>query len=104
MDVLVEAFLPGVHKIFSRHGITAEYYSLPWFLTLFFSDLDCEVVWCVWDHFLSSGWPIIFQVGLALLEMAEPDLAVLEFDDICLYLKTYLNSYESVIIIFIHKF
>ena len=92
MDVFVEAFLPGVHCILSKYGLTAEYYALQWFLTLYSYDLDCDVVWCVWDVFLSGGWRVMFQIGLALLEFAQPDLVALDYDDILMYLKTFVQD------------
>jgi len=77
-DCIVEGFLPKVHTALQRHGVTAEYYAMQWFLTLFASDLPQPVVRRVWDRFLVAGWRIIVQVGLALLYQAQD--AILAFD------------------------
>ncbi len=94
MDVFVEAFLPAVHGALARFGLTAEYYAMQWFLTLYAYDLDQEVVWCIWDMFLLSGWRIIFQVGLALLETAQDEILTLDYDHTLRYLKNFVQQLE----------
>jgi hypothetical protein len=77
-DRLVEGFLPRAHAALVQHGITAEFYAMQWFLTLFASDLPQKVVTRVWDRFLVVGWQVIAQIGLALIAEVEEDLCKLE--------------------------
>jgi len=73
-DRLVEGFLPKAHAVLDAHGVTAEFYAMEWFLTLFASDLAQNVVVQVWDRFLLVGWQVIAQVALALVAEVEDEL------------------------------
>jgi len=74
-DRLVEGFLPKAHEALEAHGITAEFYAMEWFLTLFSSDLPQKVILQVWDRFLVFGWQVIAQVALALIAEVEAELS-----------------------------
>jgi hypothetical protein len=41
----------------------------------------------VWDAFLSEGWKVAYRVMLALLEMAQPLLMKMNFEEILNYFK-----------------
>lgn len=73
-DRLVEGLLPKAHAALEAHGVTAEYYAMQWFLTLFASDLPQKTVLRIWDQFLLVGWQVIAQVALALLAEVEDEL------------------------------
>jgi len=77
-DRLVEGFLPRAHAALVQHGITAEFYAMQWFLTLFASDLPQKVVARIWDRFLVVGWQVIAQIALALIAEVEDELCNLE--------------------------
>jgi len=73
-DRLVEGFLPKAHAALDAHGISAEFYAMQWFLTLFASDLPQKVVVRIWDRFLLVGWQVIVQVALALIADIQDEL------------------------------
>jgi hypothetical protein len=77
-DRLVEGFLPKAHAALHNHGITAEFYAMQWFLTLFASDLPQRVVVRIWDRFLLAGWQVIAQVALALVAEVQEEIWTLE--------------------------
>jgi len=90
-DRIVEAFLPDVHTALEVHGITAEYYAMNWFLTLFASDLQQPVVRRVWDRFLIAGWQVVVQVGLALLKQVSDVLQSLDACESLTFLKKFVR-------------
>lgn len=90
-DRIVEGFLPVTHAALVCHGITAEYYAMQWFLTLFASDLPQPVVRRVWDRFLVAGWRIIVQVGLALLAQVQDELLALDMCEAMTFLKRFVR-------------
>eukprot|EP01066_Platyproteum_vivax_P008244 Platyproteum_vivax@DN3417_c0_g1_i1.p1 len=92
LDRLVEAFLPKLHNSFQRFNLSAEYYAVQWFLTLFSYDLPEPVLLRVWDSFLLFGWKTIFRVSLALLYICQEKLCVLEFDECLRELKVFTKN------------
>lgn len=91
-DRIVEGFLPKVHTALVRHGVNSEYYAIQWFLTLFASDLQQQVVRRVWDRFLVAGWRIVVQVGLALLYTVQDTLPDLETCHALTFLKKFTRT------------
>jgi hypothetical protein len=90
-DRIVEGFLPKVHAALQRHGVTAEYYAMQWFLTLFAGDLPQPVVRRIWDRFLIAGWQVIVQVGLALLQEVENELLAFDDCEMLIFLKRFVS-------------
>ncbi|CAK8988184.1 unnamed protein product [Durusdinium trenchii] len=90
-DRIVEAFLPDVHAVLQVNGVTAEYYAMQWFLTLFASDLPQRAVHRIWDRFLVAGWQVIVQVGLALLKQIADVLQSLDACETLTFLKKFVR-------------
>lgn len=84
---LSRVFLPKVHVVLHRHGVTSEYYAMQWFLTLFASDLPQPTVRRIWDRFLVAGWTVIAQVGLALLYEVQDTLVGMDTCEALTFLK-----------------
>ncbi|CAK0840576.1 unnamed protein product [Prorocentrum cordatum] len=91
-DRLVECFIPRVHGGLQRHGVTAEYYAVQWFLTLFASDLAQTLVRRIWDRFLLTGWEVIAQVGLALLYEVQDSLLAFDGCEVLTFLKRFARA------------
>ena len=90
-DRIVEAFLPDVHAVLEVNGVTAEYYAMQWFLTLFASDLPQRTVHRIWDRFLVAGWQVVVQVGLALLKQVADVLQSLDACETLTFLKKFVR-------------
>jgi len=88
-DRLVEGFLPKAYVTLEAHGISAEFYAMQWFLTLFASDLPQNVVVQIWDRFFVVGWQAIVQVGLALLAEIQDELSELDSCAAMMLLKKF---------------
>jgi len=96
-DKVVEAFLPKVHAELEKHGVNAEYYAIPWFLTLFASELPQPIIRRIWDRFLVAGWQVVVQVGLALLYSIQDELPELDDCQAMTFLRRFprTKSYEA---------
>ncbi|CAD7963033.1 unnamed protein product, partial [Amoebophrya sp. A120] len=96
-DQLVSALLPKIAAVFQENNVTAEYYALSWFLTLFSADLPQDCVRRIWDLYFAYGDRIIFQVGLALLYHEQTTILALadRFELLLKHLKTFLRSSSS---------
>jgi hypothetical protein len=62
-------------------------FATQWLLTMYTSSFPFDVVTRVWDAFLSEGWKVAYRVMLALLEMAQPLLMKMNFEEILNYFK-----------------
>ncbi|CAD7939465.1 unnamed protein product, partial [Amoebophrya sp. A25] len=93
-DQLVKALLPKVAATFEKHGVSAVYYALSWFMTLFSADLPQKIVRRVWDLYFAHGERIIHQVALALLYRVQRDIVALagNFEHLLKFLKTFLKQ------------
>ncbi|CAE8591773.1 unnamed protein product, partial [Polarella glacialis] len=91
-DRIVEGFLPKVHAALVRHGVNSEYYAIQWFLTLFASDLQQDVVRRIWDRFLVAGWRVMVQVGLALLYSVQDALQTMDTCHALCFLKKFTRA------------
>ncbi|KAJ1614031.1 TBC domain-containing protein [Cryptosporidium canis] len=79
-------------------GINFENIVIPWFRNIFMDTLSLPVVLIVWDNFLLLGMPLLFQTGLSLLKLCEPQL--LKCEDTIEALNLLLNNcdYNSFVI------
>jgi hypothetical protein len=91
-DRLVEGLLPKAHAALDAHGVTAEYYAMQWFLTLFAYDLPQCITRRVWDRFLIVGWHVIVQVALALVAEIQDELWDLDTCEAMTLLKVFVRK------------
>lgn len=79
-------------------GINFENIVIPWFRHIFMDTLSLPIVLIVWDNFLLLGLPLLFQAGLSLLKLCEPQLLKCEHivDALNLLLKNC--DYNSFVI------
>mmetsp|Transcript_9179 Transcript_9179/g.29245 ORF Transcript_9179/g.29245 Transcript_9179/m.29245 type:complete len:435 (-) Transcript_9179:32-1336(-) len=69
-DVLESLFRsrwPALHAHLDQVGLEPLFYSQNWIMTLYSYMMPFEVLAQVWDRFFARGWPVLFQVALALL-------------------------------------
>jgi len=69
---------------------TCRLYAMQWFMTFFARDFPLELSLRVWDLFLLEGWPILFQVALAVMELAEQMILESDFEDSLQYIQRSL--------------
>lgn len=94
-DQLMMEAVPKLRDHLLREGVEpAMYFLNQWFLTLFIDCLPLKAVPLVWDIIFCHGLPVILSVAVAILEVLEDSLLVMEFDDIAKCLND-LKRYES---------
>jgi hypothetical protein len=84
LDQLIEIRLPNVHKVFKLEGVSSGYFSSPWFLTIFSSNLQNRIKTLheIWDYFFIKGWKVVFKASIAILKILEPKIVRSSFDEI----------------------
>ncbi|KAH8581802.1 TBC domain containing [Cryptosporidium sp. chipmunk genotype I] len=96
---LVYSKLPQLYQhLLYTIGINFENVVAPWFRHIFMDTLSLPVVLIIWDNFLLLGLPLLFQAGLSLLRLCEPQL--LKCESVVDALNLLLNNcnYNSFVI------
>ena len=86
-DRLISHFHPRLARHFDKEGIHISMFATQWLLTIYTSSFPFDVVTRVWDAFLSEGWKVPYRVMLALLEISQPTLMRMNFEEILNYFK-----------------
>ena len=87
LTYLTRDHLPHVHRHFESQGIQTNMYAATWFISLFAYKFPLDVVFRIYDIFLSDGIEALFRVALALLERNQSNILVLEYDKLLQFLK-----------------
>ena len=68
--------------LFDELGVIPSSFAPQWIMTIFTSSFPLESAMRVWDVFLNEGWPYIFQVMMAMMQLASPQLlSMSNFED-----------------------
>jgi hypothetical protein len=80
--LLRERQQPTAEHLFDELGVIPSSFAPQWIMTIFTSSFPLETALRVWDVFLNEGWPFIFQVMMAMMELASPQLlSMSNFED-----------------------
>lgn len=93
-DYLIQKKLPKLSEHIQKIGLDSSLFSVQWFICMFAYSLKRNVVITIWDNFVVEGSPIIFKVGLAILNLVQDNLLrVNEFRKI--YVDDILSNIEN---------
>uniref|UniRef100_A0A0G4GEF7 Rab-GAP TBC domain-containing protein n=1 Tax=Chromera velia CCMP2878 TaxID=1169474 RepID=A0A0G4GEF7_9ALVE len=89
LNELVKALMPEMHDRFQQFddpeehhiAVSANYYAMPWFMTLFVDSLPLPHAKAVWDLYLMHGSSILVCVALVLLYGHKAALSKLEYEE-----------------------
>lgn len=90
-DIIIEAFLPKVHKHFRELEIAPEHYLIDWFMTVYSKVLPLDVATRIWDIYLLEGEIFLFRVALALLKLYSHEFETFN-REACI---SYLNDFPD---------
>lgn len=85
---LLEHYLPELANHFFDEKIEGEHYLVSWAITLW-GEFSGDVVWILWDGFLTDGWKWWMKVCLWVLTVFQAEFLSLRFEDI---LKSFSES------------
>eukprot|EP00040_Diaphanoeca_grandis_P028179 m.162046 g.162046 ORF g.162046 m.162046 type:complete len:1168 (-) comp31261_c2_seq4:51-3554(-) len=85
--------LPAVYKHTKKLGVLAML-SLPWFITCYLSTMPFQSAACILDLFFYDGPRVLLQVGLSILEVAQP--RILNADDDCACMSSLTQFLQGV--------
>ena len=92
LDKLIEESHPHVYYHLKHQGFSCSLYASTWFLTLFSTMIPLHTIFRIMDVYLIEGLTIIFQVALALIDMAQTDLIDLEMEGLQHFLTGELGE------------
>jgi hypothetical protein len=68
--------------LFDELGVIPSSFAPQWIMTVFICSFPLPLTIRVWDVFLAEGWPFVFKIMLALMELSTPALlAMSNFED-----------------------
>ncbi|PRP80199.1 hypothetical protein PROFUN_12157 [Planoprotostelium fungivorum] len=73
-EVLVQTYLPQIHKHLGRVGIPIQLISFPWFMCIYINCLPLELSNRILDCFFYEGREVFFKFGLAWFKMREEEI------------------------------
>eukprot|EP00516_Mucochytrium_quahogii_P003961 CAMPEP_0203758240 /NCGR_PEP_ID=MMETSP0098-20131031/10996_1 /ASSEMBLY_ACC=CAM_ASM_000208 /TAXON_ID=96639 /ORGANISM=" , Strain NY0313808BC1" /LENGTH=495 /DNA_ID=CAMNT_0050650551 /DNA_START=133 /DNA_END=1617 /DNA_ORIENTATION=- len=81
-ETLLKIHIPDVAAHLDRELIVPSMYATQWFITVFTYNFPFDVVVRVWDVFLLEGWPIVFQVAIAIMKQNRKEILKRKFEHI----------------------
>ncbi|KAK2195100.1 bifunctional Rab-GTPase-TBC domain superfamily/Rab-GTPase-TBC domain [Babesia duncani] len=78
---------PLLHSHFVKEDVSVAVFLNQWFLTVFVVSLPLRMVVTLWDYILYNGIDSILPISLGLLNLLEPHLIKLKFENILAFLK-----------------
>ncbi|KAF7457898.1 TBC domain-containing protein [Cryptosporidium felis] len=91
--------LPHLYQhLVNTIGIGFENIVIPWFRDIFMSTLSLPIILIIWDNFLLLGLPLLFQAGLSLLKICEPQLLKCGYTIDALNLLLNNSDYSTFVI------
>lgn len=88
-EKLIAQFLPSLYEHLENEQVHTSMFVTQWLMTIFTSSFPFKLVARVWDSFLCDGWNIVYRTMLALLEHAQQELLMRNFEQILSFLRTY---------------
>ncbi|CRL03768.1 CLUMA_CG016435, isoform A, partial [Clunio marinus] len=91
LENLVQEQLPELHLHFQSQGFQTSMYASSWFLTLYTTALNLNLICCrIMDVFLSEGMEMIFKIALALLTIGKETVLSLDMEAMLKYFQKEL--------------
>ncbi|XP_075997622.1 ecotropic viral integration site 5 protein homolog isoform X5 [Genypterus blacodes] len=79
-EFMIQEQLPELHMHFQAQSFHTSMYASSWFLTIFLTSFPLPVATRIFDIFMCEGLEIVFRVGLAILQMNQPELIQLDME------------------------
>lgn len=76
---IVQIEKPKLYEHFQTEKLEGEHFILPWAITLW-GEMSGDLCWVLWDGFICKGWKWWFKTMLWLLNILQPDLLVMNFE------------------------
>lgn len=88
MERLLERHLPKLYKFLKEQDVLQNLFAISsWFMCIYCQNFDPKFVVRIWDIFFAEGWPIIFQVALALFQSIQDEIMELTADEILVFIQ-----------------
>jgi hypothetical protein len=100
-DYYIKKRLPNLSEHLKEIGLDSSLFSVQWFICMFAYSLRRSVVTRIWDTFILEGCPLIFKVGLAILQQVQDRLVKIhEFrkiysDDILSHIEQFTTNFTD---------
>jgi Ca2+-binding EF-hand superfamily protein len=73
-EKLVKKYLPDLSKHLNKLGFSNIFCTVQWFLCMYLNNLPSEAAFRVWDLVFYAGTKVLFEVGLNIMKVFEPQI------------------------------
>ena len=92
---LIKNKMPNIEGHLNKLEIIPELYFIDWMKHFFIGTLNISIIMFIFDLFLLNGEYILFQTGLSVLKILEPDLMNMTISQVLKLLKKLPNKYSK---------
>ena len=86
---LVRQHVPQVWHHLNSKTFSVEIFANQWIMTLFAYYLDPSILGAhIWTLFFLQGWKVVYQIGLAILALLEPQICAMDVEEISSFMAT----------------
>ena len=84
---LIKDHIPHLSTHFRMIGMTPDYFTSKWAMTLFSNFLPLEAMPAIFDSMSLDGWTAIYRISISLLKVMEKDLLEMDMVTMCQYFR-----------------
>ena len=89
---VVQKYLPKLNNYLIENGVSHEFVTVHWALTLFSNTMEKNLMFCIWDFMILYGWDFFNAFIVVVLSKFEKELFKTQFDKLNQYLKSLLKN------------
>ena len=91
---VIQMYVPQLHMYLIDTGLSHEFITVNWALTLFSNTMTSNMLFCIWDFMILCGWEFFNAFVVVVLKRFEKDLLKTTFERLSGFMKKMLKTDE----------
>ena len=91
---VIQLYVPQLHMYLVDCGLSHEFITVNWALTLFSNTMTNNMLFCIWDFMILCGWEFFNAFVVVVLKRFEKDLLKTAFERLSGFMKKMLKTDE----------
>ena len=91
---VIQMYIPQLNMYLNDSGLSHEFITVNWALTLFSNTMKSNLLFCIWDFMILCGWDFFNAFVVVVLKRFEKDLLRTTFDRLSGFMKQMLKTDE----------
>lgn len=94
IGTVIQLHVPQLHMYLVDCGLSHEFITVNWALTLFSNTMTSNMLFCIWDFMILCGWEFFNAFVVVVLKRFEKDLLKTAFERLSGFMKKMLKTDE----------